>query len=151
MTGNTRSEIFGTLGVLGNADLFLINPNGITFGRNASLNVSGSFLATTASSIQFGDRSFFSATAPQNNNLLDVALSASFFNAVTDGSIINYSQAQSFAKETNSFGDKVGLQVAPGQTLSLVGSDLDLQGGNLTALEGKIALWSVAPLSSVSS
>ena len=150
VTGNTRSEIFGTLGILGNADLFLINPNGITFGRNASLNVSGSFLATTASSIQFGDRSFFSATAPQNNNLLDVAPSALFFNAVTEGSIINYSQAQSLAKETNSFGDKVGLQVAPGQTLSLVGGDLDFQGGNLTALEGKIALGSVAPSSSVS-
>jgi filamentous hemagglutinin family protein len=31
VTGGNRSDILGTLGVLGNANLFLINPNGIIF------------------------------------------------------------------------------------------------------------------------
>lgn len=53
VTGNTQSNILGTLGVLGNADLFLLNPNGIVFGPNARLDVWGSFLATTAD-LQFG-------------------------------------------------------------------------------------------------
>ena len=39
ITGNNPSEIFGVLGVNGNANLFLINPNGIVFGENASLDV----------------------------------------------------------------------------------------------------------------
>ena len=41
VTGNNPAKIFGKLGVLtGNANLFLINPNGIIFGANASLLLS---------------------------------------------------------------------------------------------------------------
>jgi filamentous hemagglutinin family protein len=36
VTGTNHSEILGRLGVLGNANLFLINPNGIIFGAHAS-------------------------------------------------------------------------------------------------------------------
>ncbi len=45
VTGNNLSNINGVLGVLGNADLFFLNPNRIIFGENASLDVNGSFIA----------------------------------------------------------------------------------------------------------
>jgi filamentous hemagglutinin family protein len=51
VTGANRSSILGRLGVLGDANLFLINPNGIVFGQDASLDVQGSFLATTANAV----------------------------------------------------------------------------------------------------
>jgi filamentous hemagglutinin family protein len=51
VTGGNLSRILGTLGVLGKANLFLINPNGIIFGANAKLDVNGSFVASTASSV----------------------------------------------------------------------------------------------------
>ncbi len=67
VTGRNRSEILGTLGTFGNSvpNLFLINPNGIIFGENARLNVQGSFVATTANGVQFGNQGFFSATNPE--------------------------------------------------------------------------------------
>ncbi|MBP0017794.1 MAG: filamentous hemagglutinin N-terminal domain-containing protein [Cyanobacteria bacterium SBLK] len=65
VTGGNISEIFGTLGVLGEANLYLINPNGIIFGENASLDIKGSFVASTASSFVFPDGSEFNALNPE--------------------------------------------------------------------------------------
>jgi filamentous hemagglutinin family protein len=71
VTGNNISRILGTLGVLGSANLFLINPNGIIFGSNARLDVAGSFTATTADSVIF-DNYEFSATNPEAPPLLTI-------------------------------------------------------------------------------
>jgi filamentous hemagglutinin family protein len=51
VTGNSISEINGLLQTQGNTSLFLMNPNGILLGPQARLNIGGSFVATTASSI----------------------------------------------------------------------------------------------------
>ncbi|QSJ18215.1 filamentous hemagglutinin N-terminal domain-containing protein [Nostoc sp. UHCC 0702] len=112
VTGNSRSEIFGRLGVLGSANLFFINPNGITFGQNASLDVEGSFVATTASAISLGEQGYFSATQPQQSNLLAVSPRALFFNQVAaqPGNIVNTGN------------------LAAGKDLMLAGGNLDLQG-----------------------
>ncbi len=72
VTGSNPSEILGRLGVLGDANLFFLNPNGIIFGENASLDLNGSFLATTADSIVFPDGNNFSATNPEAAPLLTV-------------------------------------------------------------------------------
>ncbi len=72
VTGINPSEILGTLGVLGNANLFFLNPNGILFGPNARLDLRGSFLGTTADSIVFPDGKQFSATNPEAAPLLTV-------------------------------------------------------------------------------
>lgn len=58
VTGDTPSTIDGTLGVMGSADLFLLNPNGIVFGPNAQLDISGSFTSSTADSIRVDDFDF---------------------------------------------------------------------------------------------
>lgn len=74
VTGINPSNILGTIGVLGSADLFLLNPNGIFFGPNATLDVRGSFVASTASSLLFSDGMEFSAVKPSAPPLLTVSV-----------------------------------------------------------------------------
>jgi filamentous hemagglutinin family protein len=149
VTGNSRSEILGQLrtvtlsGGVSPANLFLINPNGIVFGSNASLNVGGSFVATTANAIQLENGDVF-GTNPANpvpNQLLNVNPSAFLFNQLGAGSIINQSVAPA---GVNSTGERVtGLRVSDGRSLLLVGGDINLEGGRLMAEGGRIELGSV--------
>ncbi|MBL1175268.1 filamentous hemagglutinin N-terminal domain-containing protein [Pantanalinema sp. GBBB05] len=74
VTGRNSSKIDGKLGVEGNANLFLLNPNGILFGANASLDIRGSFVATTAKAIQFSDGSEFGTTDLVTQPLLTIAV-----------------------------------------------------------------------------
>ncbi|MDZ8186916.1 MAG: filamentous hemagglutinin N-terminal domain-containing protein [Nostoc sp. ChiSLP02] len=149
VTGNSVSQIDGIIKTNGSANLFLINPNGIIFGANASLNINGSFVASTASSLNFADGIKFSATDPQSAPLLTVSVPIGLQFGTTAAPIRNQSQASPNGA-VNFFEQGVGLQVQPGKTLAFIGGDITLEGGNLTAQAGKIELGSVAPNSLVS-
>lgn len=147
VTGNDPSDILGTLGVLGDANLFFLNPNGIIFGENASLDIRGSFFATTADAIQFGNQGFFSATNPEAPPLLTVNPSALLFNQIQRGNIANRSIA--FAG-TDPIGEPTfGLRVGTGSTLTLLGGNVNLEGGRLNALGGRAEIGAVAAIGTI--
>lgn len=141
VTGNNISQIDGMIKANGTANLFLINPNGIVFGPNASLDIGGSFVASTASNIKFKEGTF-SATSPQNDNLLIVSVPLGLQFGATAAPILNQSQ-------TKEGGRPVGLHVPLNKTLALVGGDITLEGGILTT-SGRIELGSVTSNSLVS-
>ncbi|WP_236140226.1 two-partner secretion domain-containing protein [Nostoc sp. CMAA1605] len=146
VTGSNRSEILGKLGVLGNANLFLLNPNGIIFGSGASLDIRGSFVATSANSIKFGEQGLFSASSPQPVPLLTIQPSALLFNQIGAGAIENSSIAAAGVNQTNN--RVLGLRVADGNSLLLVGGKV-LNAGRLNALGGRVELGSVASVGEV--
>ncbi|MDZ4871577.1 MAG: hypothetical protein CLLPBCKN_000965 [Chroococcidiopsis cubana SAG 39.79] len=131
VTGGSISEIDGLIGANGAANLFLLNPNGIVFGQNARLNIGGSFVATTASSINFADGTQFSATPSTGAPLLTVSVPLGLQFGTGSGNIINRASG-------------VGLQVQPGKAIGIVGSNINLEGGRLTAEGGRIELGAVA-------
>jgi filamentous hemagglutinin family protein len=143
VTGNTISTIDGTIAVNSKANVFLINPNGIIFGANARLNIGGSFLATTAESIRFADGSEFSAKSTSSPVLsVTVPIGLQFGSAPRE--IVNRSTGGPAVIFPS------GLQVPFGQTLALVGGDIRLDSGNLTAFGGRVTLGSVGEGSFVS-
>ncbi len=147
VTGKNPSEIFGTLGIISdsNPNLFLINPNGIIFGPNASLDMGGSFIATTANGVNLGQTGIFSASEPAKSNLLSIQPSALFFNAINNqAEIINNSRATSTvlgsALNGNPQRSILGLTVLDGKDLSLIGANVTLDGGFIFTPDGRVEL-----------
>ena len=130
VTGNNISDIQGVLGVLGDANLYLINPNAILFGENARLDVNGSFFATTADSVLFGNGFEFSAANPQSPPLLTIDIPMGLRFRDNPGDIVN----QSTANNGN------GLEVSVGENITLVGGNINLEGGNIFAPGGRVEL-----------
>src|SRR4028118_1062846 len=141
VTGGNQSNILGNLGVLGNANLFLINPKGIVFGPNARLDVRGSFMAATADSIVFNNGVEFSSAHPQGVPLLTVNIPVGLRFRENPGAIINTSSVTQVIEGTTL---PVGLAVPPGKTLAMVGGDLIFNNGFASAFSGNIQLGSVA-------
>lgn len=151
VTGSSVSNIDGLIRANGSANLFLINPNGIIFGPNASLNIGGSFLASTASSINFADGVHFSSTQPQSTPLLTVSVPVGLGFISSPESIRVEGNGHSLLGNVGTLGNPVigsgqsttGLRTSPERAIVLVGGDVKIEGGILTAPSGQIEIASV--------
>lgn len=130
VTGDSISNIDGVLGAMGTADLFFLNPNGVIFGPNSSLNIGGSFIATTADRLQFDDGTEFSASNPQASPLLTISVPVGLQFGNQVGNITNQSNGLALNPDSTS-------------TISLVGGDINLEGGSIIAGSGSLELGSV--------
>lgn len=129
VTGGDRSVIDGALrSQIPGADFYFINPAGVLFGRNATLDVRGSFHVSSADELRFSDDAVFSATDPTASSLSVTAPEAIGFLRATSGGI-------SIERST--------LQLAPGGSHFIVGGDIDITGGpgsSVVAEGGQITL-----------
>ncbi|HEY9838019.1 MAG TPA: filamentous hemagglutinin N-terminal domain-containing protein, partial [Vampirovibrionales bacterium] len=112
INGGNASYINGLIQVTGGAShLYLMNPAGIVFGPSASLNVPGSFLATTATGIGFND-GWFNAVGGNLYAELVGTPNALNFEMLQPGAIINLGN----------------LTVESGENLTLIGGTIVNQG-----------------------
>jgi filamentous hemagglutinin family protein len=147
ITGNSVSNIDGLLRTNGIANLFLLNPNGIIFGPNASLQIGGSFLASTAESLVFEDGTQFSTRNSQTPPLLTVSVPVGLqFNSNSQPITVQGSGHNLITDDFEQIDRSerpVGLSISLGKTLALVGGNVSLEGGNLTAESGRVEVASV--------
>ncbi|MBF0120343.1 MAG: filamentous hemagglutinin N-terminal domain-containing protein [Desulfobacterales bacterium] len=148
--GNIKSTISDTSS-LSNANLYLLNPSGILFGPNASLDMGGSFHVTTADYLRMGenDRFYVNDESP----ILTSEPPSAFGFLGNNPEKITF---QGNGKVSDS--SPRGLTAKDGKTVSVVAGDVDFNGtyyydvinsenkalGNLAAPQGRINIASVA-------
>ena len=108
-------------------NVFLLNPNGIIFGPQATLNISGSFFGTTAGRIRFQD-----GTQLDTRETIPILTDSQISGLQFEGKIGDIQVNQSF------------LFAESGRTLALVGGNLTFFSAFLQAPEGRIELGSLA-------
>jgi filamentous hemagglutinin family protein len=144
VTGDSVSNIDGLIRANSTANLFFINPRGIIFGQNARLDIGGSFVGSTASSLKFADGFEFIATAPQTTPLLTINTPIGLQFQGNPSSIQIRGDSQGLRVSPDLIDTTTGLRVSPNQTLALLGGDLILKGATLKTAGGRIELGSVA-------
>jgi large exoprotein involved in heme utilization and adhesion len=110
----------------------VLNPRGVLFGPNASLDVSGSFHVSTADYLRLADGATFH-TDLSHKSVLTVAPPAAFGFLAQTPAGISIQESE--------------LEVPEGRSLSLVGGDVRIVGGVTGALQarsGQIGVVSVA-------
>jgi filamentous hemagglutinin family protein len=130
VTGGQPSSIDGLLrSEIAGANLYLLNPSGVLFGPNASLDVSGSFHVSTADFLRFADGAKFFANLGQES-MLTVAPPAAF-------GFLGPMPAPMTIQGSM-------LQVPDGKALSVVGGEIQIVGGQVIAPSGRIHVASLA-------
>ncbi|BAU10657.1 unknown protein [Leptolyngbya sp. NIES-3755] len=146
VTGSNISNIDGLIQTVNHqqpVSLFLLNPNGIVFGSNAQLNISGSFIGTTANSIQFEDGTQFSPTQPP---LLTISAPVGLQFGQSSANITVQGTGHQLTTANPVFTPYLPTQppnglIAP--SIALISGAIHLENGILTAPEGQINLGGV--------
>jgi filamentous hemagglutinin family protein len=130
VTGGEPSYINGLLhSTIPNADVYLLNPAGILFGKDAKLDVQGGFHASTADTLRLGSDGEFNASNIEQS-VLTVATPSAFGFLAAKPAAITLQDSQ--------------LAVPTGKTLSLIGGEITLNNSRIFAESGRLNLASVA-------
>ncbi|MCP4117367.1 MAG: filamentous hemagglutinin N-terminal domain-containing protein [Desulfobacteraceae bacterium] len=136
VTGGSESHIDGRLFcTIPGSDLYLLNPSGVIFGKNASLDIQGSFHVSTGDYLCLGEDHYYAG--PGESGILSAAPPVAFgFMDETPGSVIIKSSL-----ENNGPSGGKGLSVSPGNTISIIGGNIVMEtGAAVTAPGGTILM-----------
>jgi len=156
VTGGNTSNINGTIQTtdFGNANLFLVNPSGIVFGPNGSVNVGGSVSFTTAQYLRLFDGvnsgNFYANPASDGltNSILAIDASAFEFLSASPaayGFLTAPDPTATITFQGSNLSISPALPDTPPNSISLVGGKVVIEGGaELSAPSGRIHLATAA-------
>jgi filamentous hemagglutinin family protein len=131
VTSGSPSSIDGKITIdqmMGDANLFFMNPAGVMFGKNAQLDVRGSFAVSTANYLKLADGGKFNTSLGGGDVLTSAPVSAfGFLNSTPAGVSITGST----------------LDVASQKSFSAVAGDITMNGGRISGAEARVNLVSV--------
>ncbi len=150
VTGSNSSIIDGLLEIKSNSspNLFLINPNGISIGSNARINIPASFLATTADSLSFSDDTIFSASDKSANPMLTISapIGLQFGNAAAPITVTGFRNPGRDIEGDRYFNP---MYFQANQSVTLLGGDITVTDSEIGTSSGLVQLGSVAANSQV--
>ena len=137
VTGSSFSTINGQINsAIDNANLFLINPQGIIFGENASLNIDGSFYASTADYVASEDTHFYSMI--HEDEVLFCEKPTSF------GFLSDNPQKMNISGSYNKDHEQPTLSVNAEKNISLIAGGFEIIDAKFLAKQGTINIASVS-------
>ena len=121
VTGGSASSIDGTMkSTITGANMYFLNPAGVIFGPNASLDTSGSFHVGTANYLKFQDGNFYADTT--KTSIFSSAPPEAFgFLGSTRASIYIFGAT---------------LATKPSNSISIIGGDVEINYGDVGTLNG---------------
>ena len=142
VTGGSPSSIDGTINSsIQGANLFFLNPDGVMFGQNARINVSGSFAVSTANYLKLADGGKFNTSLGGGDVLTSAPVSAFGFLKAPAG--VSMAGTNTIDELTGFIIPGLGLNVAPQKAFSIVAGDIAMNASALTGEGSRVNLVSV--------
>ena len=141
VTGGEMSEIYGTIkSTIQDADLFLLNPNGIIFAETARLDIDGSFYVSTADYLQMTESEKFMTgstetsglvtSAPRSFGFIDADIASITFKGSEPIIQKDYDEISTSYKDINTkFPMDNGLTVKGNNDFCIIGGQITIEQG----------------------
>jgi len=127
VTGGNLSKINGTVSsTVGGASFYFINPAGVVFGSNATIDVPSDFYVSTAHDLRFDDASLFSAIEPDASSLSIEKPQSFGFLGGQDAQVVIF---------------RSNLDFQPSSDVFFSAGDISMESGNINNVSGGIELY----------
>jgi len=148
VTGGNESQINGTIqSSIAGADIFLLNPKGILFGKSAKLDIDGSFYVSTADYLQMTeskqyvslstDISGLVSTPPQSFGFIDSNIASITFTGENDilQEDVKYRLTDLKKDIGNEMSQDSAFSVKGNNHICIIGGEIKIQQGAVIAIE----------------
>jgi large exoprotein involved in heme utilization and adhesion len=127
--------------MMGDANLFFMNPAGVLFGKDAQLDVKGSFAVSTANYLKLADGGKFNTSLGGGDVLTAAPVSA--FGFLKAPAPVSFAGSNTFDPNTGLVIQRKPLNVEAGKSFSVVAGDITVKSRTINGTGSRVNLVSV--------